>query len=47
MIVFLNFQAMTAINVSRRDTLSNSNLVAFLYKCNTMNLGWTQFKMVN
>ena len=28
---------MMAINASR-DTLNNSNLLAFLYKCDTMNL---------
>ena len=37
MIVYSNFQAATAINAFR-DTLNTSNLPAFLYKCDTMNL---------
>ena len=32
-----NFQTMTGINVSG-DMLNNSNLLAFLYKCDTVNL---------
>ena len=35
--LFKNFQTMTAINASH-DTLNNSNLPAFLYKCDTMTL---------
>ena len=31
-----NFETMTAINASR-DILNNSNLLAFLHKCDTMN----------
>ena len=33
----LNFQTMAGINTSN-DTLNDSNLPAFLYKCDTMNL---------
>ena len=34
--LFKNFQTVMAINAFR-DTLNNSNLPAFLYKCDTIN----------
>ena len=37
MLVYSNFQTMTAINASRH-TLNDTNLPAFLYKRDTMNL---------